>query len=244
MLVSSGQGTTMARQPRLDLPGIAQHVVQRGNDRGACFAAPVDYGQYLQELREAATKHGCAVHAYVLMTNHVHLLVTPTEPGAISRMMQAVGRRYVGSFNARYRRTGTLWEGRFKAALVDTARYALTCYRYIELNPVRAHMVESLSDYPWSSYHANALGQPNPLLTPHEAYLALDENNATREVAYRAWVNDTFDEAELAELRQHTQQQRAWGSDRFRQQVEALTQRAATVRPRGRPRKAPSAKEK
>ncbi len=219
-------------------------MVQRGNDRGACFAAPVDYGQYLQELREAATKHGCAVHAYVLMTNHVHLLVTPTEPGAISRMMQAVGRRYVGSFNARYRRTGTLWEGRFKAALVDTARYALTCYRYIELNPVRAHMVEGLSDYPWSSYHANALGQPNPLLTPHEAYLALDEDNATREVAYRAWVNNTFDEAEITELRQHTQQQRAWGSDRFRQQVEALTQRAATVRPRGRPRKVPAAKEK
>ena len=230
----------MARQPRLDLAGIAQHVVQRGNDRHACFAAPVDYGQYLQELREAAAKHACAVHAYVLMTNHVHLLVTPAEPGAVSRMMQAVGRRYVGSFNARYRRTGTLWEGRFKAALVDTSHYVLACYRYIELNPLRASMVTEPSDYAWTSYHANALGQSNPLLTPHPTYLALGEATTTRLAAYRAWVTDTFDEAEWNELRQHTQQQRAWGGDRFRQQIEALTQRAAGVRPRGRPRKAPA----
>ena len=115
----------MARQPRLDLPGIPRHVVQRGNDRQACFAADADYLCNMQELREASSKDGCAVHAYVLMTNHVHLLVTPASTGAISRMMQAVGRRYVGSFNARYRRTGTLWEGCFKAALVDTDRYLL-----------------------------------------------------------------------------------------------------------------------
>ena len=149
----------MARHPRLDLPGIPQHVVQRGNDRQACFAAPIDCGQYLQELREAAAKHGCAIHAYVLMTNHVHLLATPAEAGAMSRMMQAVGRRYVGSFNARYRRTGTLWEGRFKAALVGPSAYALACYRYIELNPVRASMVADPADYPWTSYQANALGR-------------------------------------------------------------------------------------
>lgn len=234
----------MARQPRLDLPGITQHVVQRGNDRQACFAEAIDYGQYLQELRESAIKHGCAVHAYVLMTNHVHLLVTPTSAGSVSRMMQAVGRRYVGSFNARYRRTGTLWEGRFKAALVDTTRYLLACYRYIELNPVRAHMVAEPAIYPWTSYHANALGQSNPLLTPHATYLALGDHADARQAAYRAWVNDTFDEAELAELRLHTQQQRAWGSDRFRRQVEALTSRAATVRPRGRPRKSPYAEGK
>jgi putative transposase len=234
----------MARQPRLDLPGVPQHIVQRGNDRSACFAAPVDYGQYLQELREAAAKHSCAVHAYVLMTNHVHLLVTPAESGAVSRMMQAIGRRYVGSFNSRYRRTGTLWEGRFKAALVDTARYVLACYRYIELNPVRALMVKDPSGYAWTSYHANASGQSNPIVTPHETYLALGVDNDARQVAYRAWVTGTLDETEWAELRQHTQQQRAWGSDRFRQQVEAFTLRAATVRPRGRPRKDPSAEGK
>jgi putative transposase len=125
----------MARIPRIDLPGIAQHIVQRGNDRQACFANDADYLHYRQELGEAALKHDCAVHAYVLMTNHVHLLVTPQVPGASSRMMQAIGRRYVGCFNARYQRTGTLWEGRFKSALVDSERYVLACYRYIELNP-------------------------------------------------------------------------------------------------------------
>ena len=159
----------MARQPRLDLRGIPQHVVQRGNDRQACFTAETDYLRYLQELREASSKHDCAIHAYVLMTNHVHLLITPATTGAISRMMQAVGRRYVGSFNARYRRTGTLWEGRFKAALVDTDRYLLTCYRYIELNPVRAHMTDDPADYPWSSYPQQRAGAAHATHHPAQA---------------------------------------------------------------------------
>ena len=228
----------MARQPRLDLPGIPQHVVQRGNDRQACFAAEADYLRYQQELREASAKHDCAIHAYVLMTNHVHLLVTPATTGAISRMMQAVGRRYVGSFNARYRRTGTLWEGRFKAALVDTDRYLLTCYRYIELNPVRAHMTDDPSTYPWSSYHHNALGKHTSLITPHEQYTLLASTPAARQAAYRALVHEQMEEKSLDDLRQHTQQQRAWGSERFQEQIEALTQRSVSVRPRGRPAKA------
>jgi putative transposase len=227
----------MARQPRLDLPGIPQHLVQRGNDRQACFAAAADYQRYLQDLREASCKHDCAIHAYVLMTNHVHLLVTPTSAGAISRMMQAVGRRYVGSFNARYQRTGTLWEGRFKAALVDTDPYLLTCYRYIELNPVRARMTDDPSRYPWSSYHHNALGQLAPLITPHEQCTLLASTPVTRQVAYRALVHEYMEEKRLDDLRLHTQQQRAWGSQRFQQQIEALTQRAVGVRPRGRPSK-------
>jgi putative transposase len=228
----------MARQPRLDLPGIAQNVVQRGNDRQICFAADTDYLRYLQELREASSKHDCAIHAYVLMTNHVHLLATPAATGGISRMMQAVGRRYVGSFNARYRRTGTLWEGRFKAALVDTDRYLLTCYHYIELNPVRAHMTKSPADYPWSSYHHNALGLLTQLITPHEQYTTLGATPDARQAAYRALIYDQLEEKHLADLRQHTQQQRAWGSERFQQQIEALTQRSVSVRLRGRPAKA------
>ena len=168
---SSEKVLVMARLPRIDLPGIAQHIVQRGNDRQSCFAEPGDYGGYLQELREAAMKHGCAIHAYVLMTNHVHLLATPQSEGAISRMMQAIGRRYVACFNARYRRTGTLWEGRYKAALVGSSRYALACYRYIELNPVRAHMVRTPTEYPWSSHGHNALGLKQALITPHCAYM-------------------------------------------------------------------------
>lgn len=137
----------MARLPRFDVPGVAQHVVQRGNDRLPCFAADLDYVRYLQDLRDVARENRCAIHAYVLMTNHVHLLVTPTTAGAVGRMMQALGRRYVSYFNGQYHRTGTLWEGRYKSCLVDSEDYVLRCYRYIELNPLRARMVESPAAY-------------------------------------------------------------------------------------------------
>ncbi len=128
----------MARLPRLDMPGVPQHVIQRGNNRTACFFDPADYTFYLECLGEAAQKARCAVHAYVLMTNHVHLLVTAEVPGGLSLMMQSLGRRYVRYVNRLYGRTGTLWEGRFKSSLVESERYFLTCSRYIELNPVRA----------------------------------------------------------------------------------------------------------
>lgn len=228
----------MARLPRLDLPVIAQHIVQRGNDRQACFADDADYLHYRQELGEVELKHGCDLHAYVLMTNHVHLLVTPHEVGAASRMMQAIGRRYVGCFNARYRRTGTLWEGRFKSAPVDSANYLLTCYRYIELNPVRAGMVAKPADYRWSSHAYNALGTHEPRITPHPLYLGLGTNDIERQRAYSQLFKAELRSNDLDDLRAHTQQQKAWGSDRFRQQIEALTQRSAGIRPRGRPRSA------
>ena len=226
----------MARLPRFDLPGLPQHIIQRGNDRQACFADEADYLHYRQELGEAALRHGCALHAYVLMTNHVHLLVTPHEAGAASRMMQAIGRRYVGSFNARYRRTGTLWEGRFKAALVDSERYVLACYRYIELNPVRAAMTADPGDYRWSSHARNARGIHETRISPHPTYLRLGADDASRQEAYRCLFATGDDPSETNALRLHTQQQKAWGSERFRHQIEALTQRAAGVRPRGRPK--------
>lgn len=226
----------MARLLRLDFPGIAQHIVQRGNDRQACFADDADYLHYRQELGEAALKHGCDLHAYVLMTNHVHLLVTPHEPGAVSRMMQAIGRRYVGCFNARHRRTGTLWEGRFKSALVDNAEHLLTCYRYIELNPVRAGMVAAPADYRWSSHARNAFGAHEPRITPHPLYLGLGASDAERQLAYGALFKSELCSDKLNDLRAHTRQQKAWGSDRFRQQIEAMTQRSATLKPRGRPK--------
>lgn len=143
----------MARQPGLDLPGIAQHVVQRGNDRQPCFFSPIDYQRYRHDLREIAMAEDCAVHAYVLMTNHVHMLLTPCEPGSVARLMQSLGRRYV---NDRYHRTGTLWEGRYKACPVDGKVYLLRCHRYIELNPVRAAMVADPAGYPWSRRAAAA----------------------------------------------------------------------------------------
>jgi putative transposase len=226
----------MARLPRLYMPGVAQHIVQRGNDRSACFADDGDYQHYRQEPGEAALRHDCSVHAYVLMTNQVHLLVTPMSSGGVSRMMQAIGRRYVGCFNARYGRTGTLWEGRFKSALVDSERYVLTCYRYIELNPVRAAMVGSPIDYRWSSHARNAHGSHEPHITPHPAYLQLGSDDTSRQRAYRDLFTDDLAAKDLEGVRLHTHQQKAWGSDRFQKQIEALNQRAAAVRPRGRPR--------
>jgi putative transposase len=225
----------MARLSRLDFPGIPQHVVQRGNDRQPCFAADDDYVHYRQELGEAARRFGCALHAYVLMTNHVHLLVTPTEQGAVSRMMQALGRRYVACFNARYRRTGTLWEGRFKSSLVDSERYVLTCYRYIELNPVRAGMVHAPGEYRWTSHAHNAYAWLDPRVTPHACYQQLAATPLARCVAYRALFDGIIPDMDLTEIRAHIQQQRAWGSDRFRAQIEALAGRVVGVRPRGRP---------
>lgn len=227
----------MARIPRIDLPGIAQHIVQRGNDRHACFADDADYLHYRQELGEAALKHDCTLHAYVLMTNHVHLLVTPRLPGASSRMMQAIGRRYVGCFNARYRRTGTLWEGRFKSALVESERYVLACYRYIELNPVRAGMTTTALDYRWSSHGHNAGGTQDPRIHPHPAYLALGATATQRQEAYGKLFDTGLSDHDRDALRLATNQQKAWGSERFRLQVEALANRDVLVRPRGRPKK-------
>lgn len=150
----------MPRRPRLDLPGIPQHIVQRGNDRQPCFFQEVDYVRYLQELRELALRQHCTVHAYALMTNHVHLLLTPTEVGQVAALMQTLGRRYVRYVKDRYHRTGTPWEGRYKSCPMDRESYLLCCYRYIELNPVRARMVERPDNYRWSIHGASASTYP------------------------------------------------------------------------------------
>jgi putative transposase len=231
----------MARLPRPDLAGVPQHVVQRGNNRMPCFLDDADRQRYVQCLKEALTRYGCALHAYVLMSNHVHLLLTPAEAGAIPRMMQTFARNYAGLFNGRHGRTGTLWEGRYKSCLVDSESYVLTCYRYIELNPVRAWMIDDPAAHPWSSYGANALGRANPLITPHPAYLALGSDLAARMAAYRALFAEVLTAQTLAEIRQYLQQQRALGTDRFRARVEAELKRFAGVRPAHRPRKQASA---
>lgn len=233
----------MSRQPRLDLAGVPQHVVQRGNDRQPCFFADADHHRYLDDLREIALHEGCAVHAYVLMTNHVHLLMTPTATGQVARVMQALGRRYVRYINDRCRRTGTLWEGRYKACLVDRETYLLHCYRYIELNPVRARMVADPGDYPWSSFASNALGRPNPLLRPHASYLALGTSLPERCQTYRALVMQGIAEEELDRIRLYLQRQHAFGSDRFRVAIEAQLQRRAGPAKIGRPRKSEPAGE-
>ena len=174
----------MPRQPRFQLPGMPQHVIQRGNNRAACFFDQADYNHYLQSLHEACKRYGCKLHAYVLMTNHVHLLMTPEADGAISSVMQSTGGRYVKYINKFYERTGGLWEGRYKASLVQTERYLLTCYRYIEMNPVRAGMVSHPAEYQWSSYRANSQEEENDILTPHEEYLRLGKNPRERAWSY------------------------------------------------------------
>lgn len=160
----------MARQPRLDLPNVPQHVVQRGNNRLLCFLDDSDRYRYLQLLREALLHTGRVLHAYVLMDNHAHLLVTPSAVGDVARLMQKLGRQYVGQFNARHGRTGTLWEGRYKSCLVDTETYVLRCYRYIDLNPVRARMTDDPAAYAWSSAAAHGGYREDALVTPHPAY--------------------------------------------------------------------------
>lgn len=157
----------MARHPRFCLPGYPQHVIQRGNNRDILFADDQDYRVYLEILGEASQRFGCAIHAYVCMTNHVHLLVTPIGESAISQTMQSLGRKYVQYFNHRYQRTGTLLEGRYKASLIDSDGYLLTCYRYIELNPVRAGMLEKPMRYSWSSHRYNAAGYTDSLVIEH-----------------------------------------------------------------------------
>lgn len=227
----------MARQSRLDLPGIPQHVVQRGNNRLPCFLDTADRQRYLQLLNEARLATDCTLHAYVLMDNHVHLLVTPSLPGAIARLMQKLGRGYVGQFNARHRRTGTLWEGRYKACLVDSQSYVLRCYRYIDLNPVRARMTDNPATYPWSSCAAHCSERSNPLLTPHPAYTALAATPEARGTAYRTLLREALSDEDMAAIRTYLQQQRALGRDDFRAMVEAKTQRFAGVRPAHRPHK-------
>ena len=227
----------MPRAKRLELPGVAQHVVQRGNDRQACFFEAADYLYYLQALREAALRYACQVHAYVLMTNHVHLLLTPAAAGAVGRVMQAVGRRYVRHVNDSSGRTGTLWEGRYKASLVDSERYLLACYRYIELNPVRAGMVESPGTYRWSSFAANGNGQHDPLVTPHAVYRQLATAPGQRCARYRALVAEAVADDELAAIRLYVQRQRALGAPGFQAQIEQQLQRRAGIGRPGRPRR-------
>ena len=221
----------MARQPRLDLPGIPQHIVQRGNNRLPCCLDDTDRARCGQLLREALLVTGCRLHAYVLMDIHVHLLVTPPEVGATGRMMQLLGRHYVGQFNARHGRTGTLWEGRYKACLVDGADYLLRCTRYIDLNRVRARMNDDPAAFPWSSCAGLCGLRDDPLLTLHPVQRALGTE------AYRVMLAEAISDEDLAAIRLYLQQQRAYGHDDFRAMVEAKTQRFASVRSAHRPAK-------
>ena len=209
----------MPRLPRYAAPGVPQHVIQRGNNRSAQFLHVDDYRFYLECLRTACHRYGCLIHAYALMTNHVHLLVTPASNSAISRMMQSIGRRYVQYFNKQHQRTGTLWEGRYRASLVQTDQYLFACYRYIELNPVRAGLASNPGDYPWSSHNANAFGSIDPIVSPHDGYTALAADSRDRAAAYRALFEIDLEEQTIEAIRESTDKGWVLGSRQFRDEV-------------------------
>jgi len=227
----------MPRKPRFYVPGVPVHVVQRGNNRQAIFFDDADYQGYLGWLKEAAERYSCAIHAYVLMTNHVHILATPKDKASISRLMQYVGRRYVPYINQTYGRSGTLWEGRYKGSLVQAEVYLLTCMRYIELNPVRAKLVKTTARYRWSSYHANASGRKSDLISPHKLYLAMGTDDVSRRAAYRALFRGRIDEETIVAIRAAWQTGTPLGNDRFKAKIEKTLKMKVGYAKRGRPRK-------
>ncbi len=211
----------MARRPRLTIAGLPHHVVQRGNNRCPTFHFTEDFVEYLQVLGQSARLHDVSIHAYVLMANHVHLLATPTTETSLSEMMQSLGTRYVSYINRRYKRTGTLWEGRFRSSVVESDRYCLECYRYIDLNPVRANIVNCPIDYIWSSCRANALGERNDLVEPHELYLALGDSREERTKRYRDLLEDAAVEQPFEIIRSSASRSLPVGSADFVEKVLA-----------------------
>lgn len=227
----------MPRQLRLRLAAVPLHIIQRGNNRARCFDSEGDYRLYLGLVRELAPRFECSVHAYVLMTNHVHLLMTPTRASGASLFMKHVGQRFAQFANRSRARTGSLWEGRFRSSLVDTEGYLLRCHRYIETNPVRAGMVPTPADYPWSSYQANAMGRPDPVVTPHPIYTTLGTDERERRLAYLRLFEGEMSRAELDRIRDAANGGFPLGGEDF---LTRLEQRLGRVVARRQPRSVPS----
>ncbi len=227
----------MARLPRIDVPGIPQHLIVRGNNRCAIFRDDADRMIYLGFLEGALRTCACDLHAFVLMTNHVHLLATGHADGEISALMQAVGRKFARLMNLRWGRTGTLFEGRFRSSLVESEAYLLSCMRYIELNPVRAGMVRHPADYRWSSFLANSTGNPSPPLVAHEVYSQLGADSDERGLNYRELIAAGISKGELEQIRTSARQGRALGSENFSNRLQEGLGRPVAPAWQGRPRK-------
>jgi putative transposase len=215
---------------------VPLHLIQRGNNRSACFFAEADYARYLGELGELSRKYGCRVHAYVLMTNHVHILLTPEEVDSASLTMKHLGQRYVQYVNRTYRRSGTLWEGRFKSCLSQDESYVLACYRYIELNPVRAGMCVHPREYHWSSYRANAGEAHDAIVTAHGEFRRLGATREARRAAYRRLLDERLDPAVVEAIRASTRGNYALGNQSFQAEIESALRRRARPGSAGRPR--------
>ena len=227
----------MPRRARLVVPGIPWHIIQRGNNRTACFYADADYCRYLETPQEQAEKQGCLIHAYCLMTNHVHLLLTPLHEMSAAFLMKHLGQRYVQYINRTYQRSGTLWEGRFRSCLTQNEKYVLACYCYIELNPVRAQMVSHPADYPWSSYRVNGQGEGSKMITPHDEYLRLGGSETMRRAHYRGLFNAHMEHGLIEEIRQSTNGNYVLGNDRFKDEITRMLKRRVSPGKAGRPKK-------
>ena len=229
----------MARLPRLTLPGYPHHFIQRGNNRQAIFASQADYQTLLNLLLENAQKFKVAIHAYVLMPNHFHLLATPETADGLPQMMQAVGRRYVRWFNDAQGRSGTLWEGRYKSTVIDTDRYLLTCMAYLDLNPVRAGLVGQAADYAWSS-HGHYIGQRvDKLISPHPLVWGLGNTPFAREAAYADLVRGGISASQTVQLTEAALRGWALGDKDFVAGLQMQTQRRVSKATAGRPLKVP-----
>ena len=225
----------MARLPRLTLAGYPHHIILRGNNRQAIFMDSADFQRMLALLQAHAIEQGVQVHAYVLMSNHLHLLLTPLQNDSLPKMMQAVGRAYVLYFNKRHGRSGTLWEGRYRSALIQTERYFLACMAYIDLNPVRAGMVTQAADYPWSS-HGHYIGRQNEAwLTPHPMYWEMGNTPFAREAAYAAMVLSGIDQKQQQALTSSALSGWALGEDVFVEGLQKQTPRRVNAAKAGRP---------
>lgn len=227
----------MARLSRPVVANVPLHITQRGNNRLRCFFGDSDYLVYLDLLNRAAREADCRIHSYVLMTNHIHLLLSPDDERGPAFLMKFVGERYVQYVNRRHSRTGTLWEGRFRSCLVQSEQYLMVCQRYIELNPVRAQMVNDPSSYPWSSYRYHANGEESSLVTPHELYGRMGADPLLRQRAYRELCADALDDDAVSEVRRATKSNLALGSETFTEQMADLMGRSMIRGEGARPRR-------
>ncbi|MCP3942080.1 MAG: transposase [Desulfobacteraceae bacterium] len=227
----------MPRRPRIIVPGIPLHIIQRGNNRQACFFADEDYCFYLDCLQEYSLSTNCAIHAYVLMTNHVHLLLTPKHIESAGNLMKRLGQRYVQYINRSYKRSGTLWEGRFRSSIIQQDLYLLTCQRYIEMNPVRAGMVNHPGEYNWSSYRVNGQGEPSEMIIHHPLYGDLGHGDEERVSAYREFFMNELDPVEIDKVRKATNGNFALGSNRFQEEIGNMLGHRVSPGQAGRPRK-------
>jgi putative transposase len=222
------------------VPDVPLHIIQRGNNRQPCFFGDEDYQFYLEWLKEYSQSAGCSIHGYVLMTNHVHLLLTPQKSESAGNLMKRLGQRYVQYINRTYKRSGTLWEGRYRSSIIQQQEYLFTCQRYIEMNPVRAGMVDHPGKYRWSSYRVNSQGDKSDLITHHVLYRNLGRDDEERQLSYRELFRHELDPGEIDKIRKATNGNFALGTSRFAREISEMLGRRVTPGKAGRPRKKPA----